>query len=103
MLKFDLADGRVYRFDEKKMLNTEAMALQNATGFTLRELLTRFKTGDVEGLTAYIWLAMRRAGEQVKYSEVEFDILQVKWEHEIDPTDEVMPVDPSNEPAEAPA
>jgi hypothetical protein len=101
MLKFTL-DGVKYEFDDNRMMNTEAIAIRRVTSekLTVDEWGTALGKGDPEALTALVWLARRRAGEDVKFSDVEFDLIELAGSIEADkePDAEVDPTDSTTSP-----
>jgi hypothetical protein len=86
-------DGQVYDYDPERMLNTEAIALQKVTGFTISEWLKALQKEDAFALTALVWLLWRRSGREVEFDEVEFDIGQLDIED--DKADEDEAPDPT--------
>jgi hypothetical protein len=84
MAKFILTteDGvREYPF-EHKLLNTEVILLEEATGLGPSDLWNAFLGGRMIGFNAMFWLAMRRAGEKVAYSELVYDVAKLTYEEE---------------------
>jgi hypothetical protein len=68
-------DGTTYDYDDDKLLNTEAIAIQKVTGKPAAEWGKALGAGDVEAVTALVWLVLRRNGQaDLKFSEVEFDL-----------------------------
>jgi hypothetical protein len=68
-------DGRDILFDDKRLLNTEAIALKKSTGLNVQDMYAGVAEFDAEALTALVWLALRRAGQPgLKYSDTEFDL-----------------------------
>lgn len=92
MLRFAL-DGVKYEYDEHKLLNIEAIALQKVTGLRVTEFAEALEQGDAGALTAVVWIAKRRAGEDVKFSELEFDLMEMmeSMEQDEDGGDEQTP------------
>ena len=80
MAKFILKGAGEFPFDPNKLLNTEAMLLEKVTGHRLGEIVEDFnaRTGPL-GLTAFLWLAMRRNGHHVKFAELEFDFADIEY------------------------
>jgi hypothetical protein len=71
--RFILGDKH-YDYDSSKLGFKEAMELEKVTGLTLGDLETKANAGSVTAVGALIWIAMRRAGETVKWSDFEFDL-----------------------------
>lgn len=57
---------------------SEATALYKVAGLTRRGMLDAIKAQDPQGYAALTWIALRRAGVDVRYSELDFDLLA--WE-----------------------
>jgi hypothetical protein len=95
-----------YDLDQRKLLNTEAIALQKITGKTFMQVAEAMRDGDIEALSAMVWLAMRRAGSDIRYSDLEFNLADVDVEddeepdsteeEEADPTGAAAAATPSN-------
>lgn len=73
-------DGQVYEYDETRLMNTEAIALQKATGFRPPEFAEELKKGDAIALTGLVWLILRRNGDKGKFDELEFDLAAIDVE-----------------------
>lgn len=80
MATFTIPELGEFEFNRRRLLNTEALLLERVTGRRLGEIVEDFNQhmGPL-GVTAFVWLSMRRAGHHVKYDELEFDIAQVKY------------------------
>lgn len=63
-------------YDPGTFLVSEATALFKSAGLTRNAMNAALKAGDPEGKKAITWLALRRAGVQVRYSELDFDLVQ---------------------------
>ncbi|MFI6332913.1 hypothetical protein ACIBBG_31980 [Micromonospora chersina] len=70
---------------------SEATALYKVAGMTRKDMHEAYDAGNPEGRKAITWLALRRAGVDARYSELDFDLL--RW----------ALVDPNPKPAEAAA
>ncbi len=85
MAVFRLKDVGEVPHERKKLNNVEARLLEEVTGRKLRAILDDFNNdfGPL-GVTAMLWLAMRRAGHHVKYSALvwELDDLEYSLEDE---------------------
>lgn len=75
-------DGQAFDYDPTRMLNTEAIALQKVTGMRMQEWTTLLTEGDAFALTGLVWLLWRRAGREVSFDEVEFDIGSISLEED---------------------
>ena len=97
-------DGQVFDYDPTRMMNTEAIALQKVTGMRLEEWTTNLTEGDAFALTGLVWLLWRRAGREVAFDEVEFDIGSIALEDdEAEPEVEAGPTEAAEVAAESPA
>lgn len=78
----------VYDADTWKV--SEATALYKVAGMTREDMHKALKERDPQGKAALTWVALRRAGVDVRYSELDFDLLN--WGLE-DPDEETTPAD----------
>lgn len=67
-------DGEVFEYDQARLLNTEAIALQKVTGMRVQEWAKNMQEGDAYALTGLVWLLWRRNGKDVPFDDVEFDM-----------------------------
>lgn len=81
----------VYEYDETKLLNTEAIALQKATGLKPPQFAEGLKEGDAIALSGLVWLILRRAGETVKFDDLEFDLASI----DVEAVEEEKPANPT--------
>jgi hypothetical protein len=72
--------GETYEYDPDTLLNTEAIALQRATGMRPPEFGKALELGDAVALTGLVWLIWRRNGRNVEFDAVEFDLADVSIE-----------------------
>lgn len=72
--------GASYEYDETRLMNTEAIALQKATGLRPPEFAEGLENGDAIALSGLVWLIMRRAGQDIKFSDLEFDLAAIEME-----------------------
>lgn len=93
-------DGQVFDYDPTRMLNTEAIALQKVTGMRMQEWSSALTEGDAFALTGLAWLLWRRAGREVSFDEVEFDIGSLELEDDEPAAD---PTEAAEVAAESPA
>jgi hypothetical protein len=103
MMRFTV-DGVKYEMDQKRLRNTEAIALQKVTGMTVVQFYDALSESDATAVTALVWLVKQRAGEQVRFSDLDFDLLEVMTSLESDPEDEEAegepdPTAPLDEPS----
>lgn len=73
MLRIKVND-KAYEYDPDKLLVSEAIRLKAVSGLTVMAWHAGLKEGDPEALKALVWLAMTRAGEQVRYGDLDFDL-----------------------------
>lgn len=62
-------------YDPGTFLVSEATALFKSAGLTRATMNEALKANDPEGRKAITWLALRRAGVHVRYSELDFDLV----------------------------
>lgn len=97
-------DGQVFDYDPNRMLNTEAIALQKVTGMRMQEWSTLLTEGDAYAVTGLVWLLWRRAGREVAFDEVEFDIGSIELEDDAPATEaEADPTEAAEVAVESPA
>jgi hypothetical protein len=60
-------DGTEYQFDETRLLSVEAVAVKKYTGLAILDFFQGCMSGDGEALTALVFLAKKRAGEDVTW------------------------------------
>lgn len=64
----------------------EVRALKRETGHTVESLSQAMQNGDadskVEATAAMVWLALRRAGVEVAYDDLDFDLAEMELEVE---------------------
>lgn len=85
MLHFTV-NGTEYEYDQDKLPLTEAIAVKKATGLTVNAYMRGLTGMDPEALQAMVWLAKQRAGEAVRFVDIEFDVLAlIESLRELDP------------------
>ncbi|MFI2650207.1 hypothetical protein [Micromonospora fulviviridis] len=65
-------------YDPTVWMVSEATALYKVAGMTRADMNREIKAGNPEGRKALTWVALRRAGVDARYSELDFDLLA--WE-----------------------
>lgn len=74
------------QIDPTRFRLAEVRALKRETGHTVESLSQALQGGDVEGkveaTAAMVWLALRRAGVQVAYDDLDFDLAEMDLEVE---------------------
>lgn len=71
-------DDQEYEFAEDTFLNTEAIKIQRATGYKLREFFDSIKEMDALALTALVWITWARNDRDVPFEDVVFDLTTVE-------------------------
>lgn len=64
----------VLEYDETKLKLSEARRLQKATGLGPQELADGLKGFNLEAVAALVWLALLRAGIEVAFEDLDFDL-----------------------------
>lgn len=70
MLKFTIED-RVYEYDETSMFVKEARLIKKHAGFGLIGMAQGLRDGDPDALVAMVFLAKRRAGEMIRWQDLD--------------------------------
>jgi hypothetical protein len=70
LLKFTI-EGRTYDYDETSMPVKEARLIKKHTGFGIVTMANGLREGDPDALVAMIFLAKRRAGEVVRWQDLD--------------------------------
>jgi len=86
-MKIKLA-GEELEYDASRLMNTEAIALQKATGMRPPEFGKALEQGDAIAMTALVWLIWGRNGHSVPFDQVEFDFGQLEIEDDDPKADE---------------
>lgn len=102
MIRFSI-DGVKHEFDDGKFSNFELIAIKRVTSekLDLMSLVQGIRENDTEALTALVWTAMKRNGSDVKFSDVEFDVVEFlsSFEADEEPDDEPDPTEPETTPS----
>lgn len=77
-------DGEQYEFDPEKMLNTEAIAIERATGQTFQQWSKSAQAGSIEAVTALVWIVRKRQQPDLRFKDVEFVLASVDIEDDED-------------------
>jgi len=81
MAIFRSPDLGEFPFDRSKLLNTEAIVLERVTGAKLKDIIADFNDNfGPLGVSAFLWLAMRRAGHHVRFEDLEFDMATLGYD-----------------------
>lgn len=103
MLKLTV-EGVVYEFDGDHLLLAEAREIKNHTGMSVPKWSAGIDEGDVDAIQALIYLAKKRAGETLRWSDLEtldyadIDLEPMDEEEEVaegEPEAAQQPVDPT--------
>ena len=75
-------------FDERKFKNSDGYLIQNVTGgYTIREFFTKISDLDPKALQALVWFLRFKRGEQIRFEDVDFNVLDLEAEDVVpDPT-----------------
>ncbi|MCX3064203.1 hypothetical protein [Streptomyces beihaiensis] len=64
-------EGIDYEFDDQRMLVSEAREIKTLTGLTVPKLFAGVEEGDGDAIAALVFLAKKRAGEALRFSELD--------------------------------
>jgi hypothetical protein len=87
-LEFRIGD-KTYELDETRILLSEVEAIERYAGEAFDAIQKRAQAGYISALKPFVWLALRRNGDGVKYSELDFNLA----DFEVIPGDEEAPKD----------
>ena len=87
-VKFEV-DGQTYEIDTSRIMNTEAIAAQKVTGKNYNDWLGACDDGDIESITALVWIAMKRGNPELRFKDVEFPVFETWGNREYIVDDEV--------------
>lgn len=93
-------DRKTYRFDENKLMNVEAMAMERVTGRGLTEILAGVQEGSLIALTAIIWVLRRREEPGLQFEDVQFRIMDLDTGDDEEPEETVPKEAGPEDPAE---
>lgn len=65
-------DGVVYEIDQYTIMNTELVAIERATGLTLRDWRNALRAESFVALTAFVWICRLRSEPLLEFDEVTF-------------------------------
>ncbi|MGH8575347.1 MAG: hypothetical protein ACREXJ_00175 [Gammaproteobacteria bacterium] len=85
MLRFT-HDGQEYEFDPDKLPLAEAIMVKKHTGMGMAPYMQGLRDVDPEAIQAMVFLAKRRAGEKVKFEDIDFDLIELAGSLKRDPT-----------------
>jgi len=64
-------EGADYEFDDSTLLVEEARLIKKYTGMGLKSFTEASKDGDPDALVAIVYLAKRRAGEAIRWQDLD--------------------------------
>lgn len=103
MLRFAI-DGQKYEFDQGRVMNVEAIAIKRVTsehlGFV--EWLKAVGDSDVEAITALVWIVRKRIEPELRFSEVEFNVMEFIESLEMDEEPDAEPDPTASTPTPEP-
>lgn len=67
-------ERNTYTFDEEQLLNTEAMAMEVATGRGLLEIVHSLPQVSMISVTAVVWILRRREEPGLQFEDVQFAV-----------------------------
>jgi hypothetical protein len=73
MLKISV-DGKDYEYNQSKLMASEASMVQRYLGRTVQEWTKGLDAGDVDCITALVWLIYKRDGQTVAFKDVDYDL-----------------------------
>jgi hypothetical protein len=77
-------DGKTYDYDQDRMTNIEAMAIEKVTGLTFAEWAEALTNGSMLATTALVWVVQKRDEPTIKFSEVEFELARLELDDDPD-------------------
>lgn len=81
---------KTYVLDRDSLLNTEAIAIEAATGRTLLDVFNGLPEVSMICITAVVWILRRREEPELRFEDVQFAISDLDLE-DPDPKDEEAP------------
>lgn len=78
-------EGTAYDYDPSRLGMREGMELERVTGMSFDEIQRGLGTMRPAAVGALIYLLKRRAGEEVDWSTLDFDILSIQVEDDPEP------------------
>lgn len=98
-----VVDGTEYDFDTATLRVGEMRALKKASGMKIKDFTEGLADADPDALTALVWLAKRRAGEHIKFDDLDFELGDFDVIEPDDPQDAAgdgdTPADPPDDDA----
>lgn len=85
---------KTYIFDRDSLLNTEAIAIEAATGRTLLDVISGLPELSMISITSVIWILRRREEPELQFGDVQFAISDLDMD-EPDPKEDDLEPEPS--------
>ena len=70
--------GVTYELDQYTLTNTELIAIERATGMTMRQWINGLIGESVIAFTAFVWIVQRRAEPLLDFEDVEFGLVDIQ-------------------------
>lgn len=67
-----------YRFDPKKILNAEAIAIEKAVNLSWAQVTLGLNTGLMSAVTGVVWILRKRESPRLQFAEVVFEVGDVE-------------------------
>lgn len=91
-------EDQFYDFDQNRLMLSEAMAVKTYTGLTIPDWQKALEAFDPQAVAALVWILKKRAGEEVRFSELDFNLADFEVETDEDEPD---PTSGATTPAES--
>ncbi|MCK2242143.1 MULTISPECIES: hypothetical protein [unclassified Crossiella] len=90
--------GKTIELDTDVLMLDEAEDVEKVTGKAIAVVHDEFTQDRAAGIRAFVWLAVRRAGIDLKYSELRFNVKATFMVVTAPGTEEAAPGDPLDQP-----
>lgn len=90
-----------YDFDQSRLMLKEAMAVKTYTGLSLQDWMKSLEDFDPPAVAALVWILRTRAGEEVRYSEIDFNLADFEIIPDEGDADAADPTSGASTPAES--
>ena len=91
-------DRKTYAFDEDKILNVEAMAIEQATDRPWLAIVQGLEKGSLVSFTAIVWILRKREEPWLQFTDVQFKVGELGAGDDEAPVGDEVPKE--EEPAE---
>lgn len=68
-----IAGGTEYQFTPEKIMNTEWIAIERVSGFSVAQFEDKVAEGSMLALTALVWVLRKRKEPTLRFEQVEFE------------------------------